>query len=363
MAKIPFSEDELKVLKEEETRRGKVITYNYPVTPREAVKAMIWDKKPIWLLTGGESTMFTPAVIPDNIARGFVFEGGERWPIEKFGGKDMFGVEWVYVPQVGGSMVKPGNPLLEDANDWEEKVIFPDIDSWDWEGSAEINKELLSGDKFNCITFLNGCWFERVISFMDFEGAAMAVIDEDQVDAVKALIHKMTDLYMAITDKCFQYYNLDGICIHDDWGSQMAPFFSANVARDIFLPEMKRFVDHVHAMGYPVELHSCGHNETRCDIFAEAGFDSWSPMDMNDTVALFDKYGDKIAIGVIAEEELRLDPATATPEEMAAAGKAFADRFAVPGKICTMSRYNAPWASREFREAVYKESRLNYLQQ
>jgi hypothetical protein len=29
----------------------------------------------------------------------------------------MFGIEWEYVPQVGGSMVRPGKPFVEDANE------------------------------------------------------------------------------------------------------------------------------------------------------------------------------------------------------------------------------------------------------
>ena len=69
-------------------------------------------------------------------------------------------------------MVKPGNPLLEDVNDWKEKIVMPDIDSWDWAGSAAQNKEYLSNGNNNLFWLLNGCWFERLISFMDFEEAA-----------------------------------------------------------------------------------------------------------------------------------------------------------------------------------------------
>ena len=37
------------------------------------------------------------------------------------GGKDMFGVEWTYVDAVGGAIPVPGNPLLENADEWTEK--------------------------------------------------------------------------------------------------------------------------------------------------------------------------------------------------------------------------------------------------
>jgi hypothetical protein len=91
----------------------------------------------------------------------------------------MFGIEWEYIAQVGGSMVRPGKPFIEDANELADKVVWPDIDKWDWEGCAKANVEYLSKPNFNICWFLNG-WYERLISFMDFEGAVVAMIDEDQ---------------------------------------------------------------------------------------------------------------------------------------------------------------------------------------
>ena len=362
MEKIPFQESELKVVKELPGRFGgkSIPLYDFPVSIRKAAYELYMNKQGIWESTDCEMGNFTPSVIPDNIARGFIFEGGPKIPKEQYGGKDMFGVEWVYVDQVGGSMVKPGAPLLEDANEWREKVVFPDIDSWDWEGSAAQNKEYLAQDKATVITFLNGCWFERLISFMDFEGAAMALLDEDQIDAVKELTHALTDLYIRIAEKCFKYYDVDGVCIHDDWGSQMAPFFSDRVAREVYLPEMKRFNDFVHSCGKYVELHSCGHCEDRCGVFVDAGFDAWLPMRMNDTVALYEKYGDKIVIGVVYDKPF--DPATATEEEQRAAARDFADRFCAPGKPSAFSpMYNVHGLmTPAFREELYRQSRINY---
>ena len=360
MEKIPFNKNELEIVGYEKNRFfGDVPVYNFPMTPKEAYRALIYDKKPVWMPIGSETKGFTPAVIPDNIARGFVFEQNP-YPREEYGGKDMFGIEWVFVEQVGGSMVKPGSPTLEDVNDWEDVLQFPDIDSWDWAGSYEANKEFFDTDKFITCTLLNGAWFERLISFMDFEGAAMALLDEDQEEALHKLLVKTTDLNIAIIDKLFEYFPIDGICIHDDWGSQMAPFFSEDAAREFFLPEMKRLVKHVHDKGYPIELHSCGHNESRVDIFVEAGFDAWSPMPMNDTAALYEKVGDKMAIG-LTSVEIDLDPETATDEEIIAAAKDYVDRFTKPGKVALPGRQPI-MMNKLFKETVYEESRKRYLE-
>lgn len=112
-----------------------------------------------------------------------------------YGGHDMFGIEWEYVPVAGGSMVRPGTPLLEDANDWNQILKFPDIDAWDWDASGRQNYDFLHNGKANMLWFLNGCWYERLVSFMDFEGAVVALIDDEQKDALKELFAKTTELY------------------------------------------------------------------------------------------------------------------------------------------------------------------------
>jgi hypothetical protein len=41
---------------------------------------------------------------------------------------------------------------------------------------------------------------------MDFEGAILAMIDEDQKDAVNAFFEKLTDLYIKLYDKMMTYF-------------------------------------------------------------------------------------------------------------------------------------------------------------
>lgn len=352
--KIPFSEQEMEVQRIIPARKGSPIpVYSFPLGPQELNKRTFLDKDAQWILIGSEFTSFTPSILPDNIARGFVKEA-VPFSRDNFGGKDMFGLNWKFIPVAGGSMSE--GYLFDDANDWKEKVVFPDIDSWDWEESARQNKEYLA-DGSAKVGLLNGCWFERLISFMTFEGAAMALLDEDQHDALKELLHETTGLYIRLIDKFIDHYNICGFSIHDDWGSQMAPFFSDEVAREFFLPEMKRLVDHVHARGKSIDLHSCGKCEERAPIFVEAGFDSWSPMVINDTAALFEQYGDKMVIGVeIRELE---DPANATEEEIRAAARSFAEKFAKPNKPVTINLSSHPaYLTTPFREELYRASRI-----
>ena len=112
---------------------------------------------------------------------------------------DVFGIGWEWVASAGGSIVRPGEPLLKNVNEWTDKIKIPDIDTWDW--AAEAEKTKCDCRVSTQATLLNGFWFERLISFMDFAPAAMALIDDEQKDAVKSLFAEMTDLACKLVDK------------------------------------------------------------------------------------------------------------------------------------------------------------------
>ena len=358
---IRFEEKELEVAEICNGFHGaKIPAFHYPVSRREGWRAMIQDRRPVWVPTNVEVFDFYPDIIPDNRARGFVNDGGITIRDEEKGGRDMFGVEWVYVPVAGGSMEKPGAAhLFDDVNDWKERLVWPDIDSWDWEGCSRRNQEFLQNGKFINVMLLNGFGFERLISFMGFEDAAVALVDEEQEDAVLELMDALSDLCCRIVDKCCEYFAVDGFVIHDDWGTQRAPFFSFETGRRLLVPYMKKMTDHIHSKGKTAELHSCGCNEAQIENFIAGGWDFWSPMsNINDTQKLFREYGDRIIISVAPDE---YDPETESEEEIRAKARAFAEEFcSVPGKACAINRRFAPWLNGAYAQELYRASREQY---
>ena len=350
---IPFNPKELEVVAMKPGFLGgaQIPVYNYPVTLKEAVIAT-YNRKPIWQTSGMENTLFTPVVYPDNVARAFAFDANHMRP-DQGGGKDMFGLVWEYIPTAGGSMVRPGKPFLSDANEWTEKVVWPNLDSWDWEGEAKKNEGYLKPDTFNMCSMLNG-WYERLISFMDFEGAILAMIDEDQKDAVNAFFEKLTDLYIKLYDKMMTYFpGIDGFNIHDDWGSQKETFFSPDVVEEMLVPHIRRLLDFLHSKGKFCDFHSCGQNLKQVPNMIKCGWDSWSGQAMNDTAKAYELYGDKILIGVIPtgyDEK-------SSEEEQRAAARDYANKFCRPDKPSIL---NGRTVSQAFREELYKQSRINY---
>lgn len=352
-----FDQKELKVVGRHKTMGTTVPLFDFPISQRDAYISLMRDKKPVWQIVGTETKMFIPRIIPDNKARALVFEEKPFDALKDGGGKDMFGVDWEYVPIAGGSMVRPGNPFITDMNDWYDKVVWPDIDSWDWEGSAIENKDYLDCDKNIQVWFQTG-WFERLISFMEFEPAIMALFDEEQQDAIHDFFDKLGDLYINMIDHYVKYFpQVTSFYMHDDWGSQKETFFSPTLVEEMIVPHMKKVTDYIHSIGRCAEFHSCGQIFKQVPNMIKAGWDTWGGQPMNDTQKIYELYGDKIVIGVIPDQ---FDPETTTEEEQRAYARAFAEKFCNPEKPCAINIMGTLCMTDAYREELYKESRIRF---
>jgi len=348
--------------------------YSYPLTKRQLFNELK-KGEPWWMpyqLYG--CNIFCPHIIPDVIARGFVYEVAfpEYASQDKKGGLDMFGIDWEWVEQVGGSMVRPGIPFMEDADEWYDKVVWPDVDSWDWEGCAKANENFLSDDNTNQIWFFSG-YFERLISLMEFENALMAIFDEDYQEDVDAFFTKLTDLYIDIFDHIFKYFpKVNAVFFHDDWGSQKETFFSPALVEKMIVPHMKRLTDFLHEHDCFCELHSCGNNYKQVPNMIKAGWDLWAPQLMCDSNKIYDDFGDQITIATFpmnlpedvmskGSDEEKLAAFEAHPEEeQRAIAREFARRVNKPGKPSALNAYAFRYLTPAFLEELYIETRKIY---
>jgi hypothetical protein len=330
LERIPFDIDkEMQIIGEFKSmlpRAPGLPKLNTPITPKENYKLLFEGKRPLWMPSAFDSITLIPRIIPDNIARGFVIDA-DPLDLKDAGGKDFFGIEWVYVEKVGGSMVQPGNPKVPDITRWEEYIEFPDLDQYDWEGSAARHREFLSPDRMTILWVMNGL-FERLISFMDFENAALAIVDDDEKDSVHRLFDALCDFYDKLFEKYKTYYDADIILFHDDWGSQRAPFFSLSTCREMLVPYLSRLVESCHKRGMYLDFHCCGKNEILVPAMIEAGVDAWTPQEMNDRHMIIEKYGDKLNIGV-----RMVIPMEATEDEVVEIVESFVKEYGGYGNV------------------------------
>ena len=280
MERIKFSMSEIDNATMIETPFGMKLTmFDTPITPGENMRMLFEGKTTMWVPRFSE---FGPMVITANPEYKARMEGGE----------DMFGIPWETAKGSFGTMVRPGNPAVKDINRWEEFVKTPDPDTWDWDNNLKQVKKIADPDRMTDVLFFSG-FFERLISFMDFADAAIALIDDDQKPSVHRLFNTLCEIYEKIIIQ-YKKLGVDVITFHDDWGSQRSPFFGAGTVREMILPYITRIVQVVHDNGMYFDFHSCGKVETLVPLMIEADMDAWSGQDINDYEMLKHKYGDKI---------------------------------------------------------------------
>lgn len=271
------------------------------MTPRENALLAYQHKQPAWIPMYGIDITIMMAHPEIERYNGFGI------------GKDYFGVEWKYVPELRAPMTISGNVMLDDITQWREVVKFPDLDAIDWVASAERDthmnalafqagemvvpleggKSVYDEDKLISCMVINGP-LERLHALMGFENALMALIEEPE--ACSDFFSAMVDYKIAYYKKIKQYYKVDIINQHDDWGSADRLFMSPETFRTVLKPHMARLVKAVHDMGYIYQHHSCGYIEPLIDDLVEIGVDALDVLQAcNTNVAEYKKrFGDKM---------------------------------------------------------------------
>lgn len=327
--------------------------YNTPVSPRENFLLALNHEKPYWLPDYYDIETLCPACYPDAVARGFVMggEGAEYIEDSRKGGRDAFGVEWEYVPVAAGSMVRPGKPFLEDIREWRDKVTMPEVDSWTWEESRLANeKELGSHGHLRQMWIFTG-FFERLISLLGFEDAAITLIDEEQQGAVHEFLDACCQCYKKIAWHYREDFACDVLYVHDDWGSQRAPFFSKDTCQEMLVPHIKSLVEYVHGLGMKYEFHSCGRTEALTECYLATGADIWAPQSQNDVQRILDAAKGNIMIGLWGNAE-DADDNTAYQ-----AGCGFAEKYSIDFTSHPVYHCDLFNIHEKYREGMYVTSR------
>ena len=264
------------------------------LTARENYRLRINGEKPEWFPMHGyrqaDSCCLMPRMNKEFIARHFVFDGEEPYQYgDNIYRSDWFDLDWEFVPAVGGSTVHPGAPKVPDITRWEDFVSVPTIDMFDFADCYEKNKDYVKKDLWSETIIMTGFW-ERLMSLMDVENAAVAMIDDDQKEGIHRLFDQLSDFYCQYFTEMKKYFDFDMVQVHDDWGHQHSTFFSPDTAREMIAPYFKKVADCVHGLGMKFELHSCGKNGPMVPVYIEMGIDLWAPQLMNDVYALAQQY-------------------------------------------------------------------------
>ena len=260
---------------------------NPPISPKENYLAYIKREDYEWVPdTHADKVEVTPPCVPDIIACGFG------------GGIDSFGVKWVSNPSTPDlpAFVEHGAIMLEDICDWQS-LEFPDVDSWGWEECARDFREFYADDDRSFRGAIMTGFFERMISLMGFEDAAVALYDEPA--ETRKFLEAVADVNIKIAQHYIDDFGCDSVLFLDDWSSQNNPFFSLDVALDVLVPPIKRFADYIHSRGALCMQHSCGNGVKLAPAMKAIGIDLWQAQGTAvDLDAALEACGDDIVLEI-----------------------------------------------------------------
>lgn len=304
--------------------------------------------------------------IPESVPNGFKdydvwFAYGERYYGEGTG-KDWFGIEWTYTPEMHSQTVTPGQDELEDLENWKEDIHFPDLDSYDWvQVAAEATKNWDRENRMSLCMFLNGP-FERLMTIMGFENALCAFLETP--DEVHEFFQALTDYKCRYLEIMKKYFNFDIIVYHDDWGNNGNMFFSMDMWKEFLMPYIQQVIDKTHELGMIFEMHSCGYIQPTIPYLVDMGIDAIQPLQYcNDVAAIKKEFGDKIVLNGGFDTQGVLERPGATEEEIRAEVRRTIDVMAPGGNFSTAIPIIDPKVIEIFSDEVSRYGKDYYKKQ
>ena len=184
MERIPFDESEMTPIEVIKGRTMDRTLWSPPITHRENVLMAFHHQDPFFLSHMGDIFEVDTRANPEMVAGHTVRDGQEPYEYDfETGEFDAFGVRWVMDKNNVGPIEALDEFLLEDMTELDEKIVWPNPEEWPWAENAERDQEWLAANralgKALRVSIFSGL-FERLISWLGFENAAIALIDPEQ---------------------------------------------------------------------------------------------------------------------------------------------------------------------------------------
>ena len=271
---------------------------DYPISMKENFRRLAKRDNPMWI---------TNSAAEMNFAMHFMLTGAPEADFtrkDRHEFTDWYGVQWIFIPEVGGPMLKPGTCFMDDVTQWEKKVKLPNLDEWPIREKCAAWLKTCDPEKITQVNVGPG-GTERLVALMGgYTDAMLAMALEPE--AVKDLLMALADFECRLIDRFCECLPIDFITYHDDWGTERDTFFSEAMMEDMVFEPTKKIFDHIHSKGIIVEHHCCGHIERFLPYHIAAGVDFLQIQERaNDFAAYKRKYGDKIGIEVPVRPEVQ----------------------------------------------------------
>jgi hypothetical protein len=291
----------------------------YPITPQENFRRAAKRDNPLWVTN---STMEINSEMVANLTGWGEADWSRK---DRYDYQDQFGVWWTFVPEAGGPMLKIGTQFMDDITEWESKVKFPELSSYNIRERCEAWAKTLEPGKVTHVNIGLGCTERLVALTGGYEDAMIALASEPE--AVKAFFEAFIDSEIRLVEELTKYIPLDFITYHDDWGTERDTFFSERMMEEIVFDPTLRFYDYLRSKNIIIQQHSCGKIKRFMPYFAKLGVDFLQIQERpNDFEAYKREWGDKLGLEVMC-------PTGQSKEELVANIHKFIDTFAKGGGL------------------------------
>ncbi|NLL38502.1 MAG: hypothetical protein GX254_02780 [Clostridiales bacterium] len=271
-----------------------VPVFEYPISPRENFQRVLNREKPMWVPTSLNDFNFTMAGVLTGLPD-LRFDFTERcdWT-------DLFGCVWEWLPEAGGSMLKPNqSPVLDDITQWEKKIVWPDLSEDRIKECCEkyMSQSYYHADKMNYFDIGMGCT-ERLVAVMGgYEEALIALVEEPE--ACREFMAELSRFNCRMFDAINKYFPTDLVMYHDDWGTERDTFFGERMMEELVYGPNEIFFKHVKERGVAITFHTCGNIKRFVPYAISLGADFLQLQERaNDLKAYKEQYGDKVGFDV-----------------------------------------------------------------
>ena len=115
--------------------------------------------------------------------------------------------------------------------------------------------------------------FERMHMLRGFQQTLVDILADPET--THRLAEHVVNVQLVYIDYLYRTYGkrIHGITVSDDFGTQQAPFISADVWMQVFGPHYRRLYGAMHDAGYDVWVHSCGKVNDIIECYIDVGVD------------------------------------------------------------------------------------------
>ena len=214
------------------------------------------------------------------------------------GGHDRWGVRYVAAEGTNNAtMPDTSFILLENVEDWEKTVKFPEIPEHDMKALFEKELAQQGIDRTQSAVMCTPGFspFQTLVGLMGFVEGLVALYENPE--AVKDMLNAMVDLLEPLFYETIDAGQPDLWYILDDSCAKTAPFFSVETYRDIFKPIYERLAKPANERGVPIIFHNCGFCEPFIPDMVDFGVKILEPMqDSNDLMKIKNEYKGRLSL-------------------------------------------------------------------